>query len=207
MRIGLIADGQSEVGALPQLLNRLGIPDVIIIGPRYADLQPKATAAQIAKAAESRIRTLMAQAAVDRIVIMIDHEDRDDCPGEWARTLCQEFVGNGFDNVSVVVKNRKFENWLIADPENIQEEMPARFSFDRTVVRSIQGGGADNIEDAELILDRASIGKNYNKTKDASQICRNIEPLMVAKNSRSFRRFLRLLGHPQYRNQSIRAAR
>lgn len=204
MRIGIIADGQSEVGALPLLLDKLEIPEVTIINPRFADLQPKATPAQICKAAESRIKALIQNDNVEKIVVLIDLEDRDDCPGDWANAVTQEFRRRGFHDVIVVIKNRKFENWLISDIENIRKRMPGRIAMGEGVIRAIRGSGADSFADAETVLDTACIGKNYNKRKDSVQICRVADPLAIAINSRSFRRFLRVVGHPSYEQQSRR---
>jgi hypothetical protein len=56
---------------------------------------------------------------------------------------------------------------------------------------------------------RAGVHKaeDYNKTKDAPGITAKLDPLAMALNSRSFRRLLRCLGHPDYASQSARPAR
>ena len=64
---------------------------------------------------------------------------------------------------------------------------------------------ADNIDALRLLkraIESGVEGRSYNKTVDAIRIMARVDPLEVARNSRSFRRFLRVLGCPAYRDQS-----
>jgi hypothetical protein len=100
----------------------------------------------------------------------------------------------------VVVKETKYENWLISDIAAIRR-MPRRFQLSAQQIRSIQPNKADNV-DAVRILKRAAIGSAYDKVRDAMRIMSYANPMNVAKNSRSFRRLLRLIDCPSYVSQS-----
>jgi hypothetical protein len=86
VRIGLIVDGIGEVRALPQLFSRINTPHELLLRPTKGDVQPKATLARIALAAADACQ-ILEQRRVDLSVILIDLEDRHDCPGALAIEL------------------------------------------------------------------------------------------------------------------------
>jgi len=106
----------------------------------------------------------------------------------------------------VVVKRRKLENWLAADPHALKK-MPKRFKVTRSFEKAVSPNKADSVRDAEALLDRIAIGQSFHKRTDARKIAARQNPLRVAANSRSFRRFLRLAEHPTYAKQSARPAK
>ncbi len=110
MRIGLVVDGQAEVFAVRELVNQLAIPHVQFLNPIYADMQPKATPHQIARSALNKCQIHLAR-NVELIVVLIDREDRGDCPSRFAANIRAAFVRLGLASIEVVVKDRKFENW------------------------------------------------------------------------------------------------
>jgi hypothetical protein len=95
----------------------------------------------------------------------------------------------------------KFENWLIAGLAALKA-MPARFQVTRQFERKVSPNKADNIKNAESALKRICKGASYHKGKDAREIARHQEPRRIAENSRSFRRFLRVVGCKKYTSQS-----
>lgn len=199
MKVGVIVDGTAEAIALRELMPRLGIPGVEICGPYYADMQPYATPAQIVRSAAARLE-ICKQRGCGRFVVLIDFEGRHECPGVWAGCVADGFRAAGYVNISVVVKTRCFENWLIGDLDSLRIAYPKRYNFRDGVLGRITASGADNLQAATVLGGVGSGG--YNKRKDAIEICKVIDPLIVAKHSRSFRRFLRTMCHPQYRGQS-----
>jgi hypothetical protein len=56
------------------------------------------------------------------------------------------------------------------------------------------------------MLKRAAVRRDYDKAEDALRILTDAQPLRMAANSRSFRKFLRSVGHASYRTQSKRPA-
>lgn len=203
MKVGVVADGQAEVIALRDFLSRLDIPGLQVDIPLYADMQPHASAAQIVRAAEGKV-AICNQRGCHRVVILIDHETRDDCHGQRAAEIERAFSDRGIHNISVVIKGRTFENWLIADLGSVRARHGRKYDISDNLLDRVRRSGADNLP-AHNLLNECTAGE-YCKRRDATEICRVLSPLIVAMNSRSFRKLLRTLGHPSYANQSRIAA-
>jgi hypothetical protein len=205
MRVGIIVDGDAESMALRPLVGRISIQGVVVIPPVYSDLQPKTSARQIARAAQETVGILSARGA-DRVVVLIDKEDLQSCPGGRADLIRSAFAALGMDFVSVVVKCRQFENWLLTDPEAFKRN-PKRFRLTKEIRTIGRPDRADSVDDPVAAIDRAcKDGRPYHKRHDAILLTANQRVTEVAAHSRSFRRFLRLLGHTSYLSQSRVAA-
>lgn len=202
MKIGIVVDGREESQALKNLTQRLSRPDRQILSPRYADMQPKASPAQIVRAAIKQVRELINE-DVERIFVLMDREDNEKCATEIKDEIERTFEKFDYKQVKVVIKNRKFENWLIADLEALKK-MPKRFNLTKSFRTSVEPNKADNVNDAEALLNTIAVKTNYHKRKDAAAITQHQNELRIALNSRSFRRLLRLLNHPHYSDQSKR---
>lgn len=163
-------------------------------------MHPKATPRQIAKAASSSANILLSQ-GIDRLVVLMDREDNTDCPSKISTNVAAAFTKLGFTEVYVVIKDKKFENWLIADPLALKQ-YPRRFNVNKSFERKVSRNKADNVPDAEALSNTACKGGAFHKRKDASEIARAQSVTNVAANSRSFRRFLRVLTYPNYATQS-----
>lgn len=203
MKIGLIVDGTAEAVALRELTSRLQVSNTQLLAPLYADLQPYATPAQIARAAESRLK-ICRERGCARTVVLVDFELRQGCPGDWAGDVAAGFRALGYNDVSVVVKKAAFENWLISDLDSVRRRFPRRFSFRDGIVTRISGAGADNVRAISIL--NAATNHTYSKRKDAIEICRVLDPTKMAQCSRSFRKFLRTIGDKNYGDQSKVAA-
>jgi hypothetical protein len=204
VKIGLIVDGLGEVVALPLLYERIRSPHVLLKPVHEQRLQPLAKAEQIAPIAARRCRLLAAE-GVDLVVVLLDREDRDDCPGAFASQL-HSLIVRQLDRrqigVAVVLKNRRLENWLVADMTSLSGS-PRLFSDRSRVEQAVPAGNADGLNDAIDILHRACGPRGrYGKVKGAKAICTHLDPGRAALNSRSFRRFLRVLGDSRYADQS-----
>jgi hypothetical protein len=208
LNIGVAVDGVSEVTALPRLRdaieaatsNRFMSP----IRLRTTPLAPvQALAAECARAA----RTMRTRGA-DLVLVLIDRETREDCPPAIAEQLSAAIDRRGAAEVviRVVVKDRTFENWLIADPAAI-EGLQGRFSPTgvAAIKAAVAGGRADE-RDALQLLERATVNRSYQKVKDSDQILSRVDLRAMSRNSRSFRCFLRRVGHPDYQRGSRRPA-
>ncbi|MBA3731439.1 MAG: DUF4276 family protein [Gammaproteobacteria bacterium] len=132
-------------------------------------------------------------------MVLIDLEDRIDCPGSFATSIARAFAHHTNVPVRVVVKHCCFENWLISDPRAL---MGARFKVTKAFESAVAPNKADNVTDATRLLNSIARGKDYHKRADAVAIANKLNPDAMARNSRSFRRLLRLLGHGQYLRQS-----
>jgi hypothetical protein len=200
MRIGLVVDGQSEVAALPKMFRRLEQETGHqFLRPLLAPIQPLAPPAAIARTCSNRITQLTVRGA-ERILVLLDRETREECPGVFASQI-EGALALGSIETYVVVKNRTFENWLISDLGALLQQ-PARFSVTNAMRQRVAPDRADHVEDAFRMLRHAAQGASYSKVADSQRILGFATPTAIALNSRSFRRFLRCSEHPSYVEQS-----
>lgn len=193
MRVGIIADGQAESQALGFLVERMRSSGCLPLKPLYADMQPYAPPAQIVRASESRIKVL-AQKSAERFIVLLDREQNEACPGVFAQTLQAAYQGHGYLNVSVVIKNRCFENWLIGDPAALRGIGGRnRVDVSDRILERIRASGADGVNGLAVL--NGCIKDGYCKRSDAIEICKRIDPQVVAANSRSFRKFVKVLSN------------
>lgn len=200
MKIGIIDEGQSEHIALAKITDKIKIDDIQILRPIYTCIEPKCSPKQIVKAAEEKIKILRTK-KVDKIILLLDLETSQTCPGLRASTIKEAARTMGHLSLEVVIKNRKFENWLVADPEAIQKLN--YFEIPKSFVNKVINNKADTVEDAVDLLKKCKKNKyDFDKTKDAIAISSKCNPYKIAQNSRSFRKFLRELNHPKFKSQS-----
>lgn len=200
MNVGIVVDGQAESQALRRLLPKIQAPGARLAAPVYADIQPKASAQQIARAVIGKLKILKSQ-GTQKFVVLLDCEDAQLCAPEFAGEIEEAFARLDWPGVVVVVKRYKFENWLIADVDALKR-MPGRFRVTKRFERRVAPNKADNVVDAAAELGRLSKGDAYHKRNDPLEIAKHQEPRRIAANSRSFRRFLRVVGCRKYAKQS-----
>lgn len=199
MKIGLICDGVAEYETLPGLLSRCGTPHQIVVTLK-GDIQPLAPAPQVAKAIV-RVLPIHLEKKVDHVVVILDLESPAACAVERATEIAVALRGRNLPLAcSVVVKNRAFENWLIADPAAI-DRIPKRFRLEASERRRIMQGQADNL-DAQKLLKRNCLQGQYEKRLDARRILDQANPENMALHSRSFRKLMRELGAKQTTHRS-----
>lgn len=203
MKIGIRVEGEGEFHALPPLLRAISDVSVheLFEQPLLCPLHPLAPTGQLALRAAERARILL-QRGADRVILVLDHESRAQCPGVFAAGLGQAITKRlqplrPAVDICVVMKVQAFENWLVSDPMALR---PSRLppGFRAAVVPD----KADTADAMTLLKRWAKPKGGYHKTKDACSICQRIDPGRAGTNSRSFRRFLRLAGHPSYQHQS-----
>lgn len=135
-------------------------------------------------------------------VLLLDREIRDECPGKLADDL-EQAIARACSTLEarVIYKDRTFENWLIADVEALKNQ-PGRFNMTAALERRVAPDRADKCDGLSLIK-LAVKGGHYEKVRDSEAICRKMDVLRTAKNSRSFRHFLHLLGVSPYAAQCV----
>ena len=200
MKVGIVVDGQAESQALRRLLPKIKAPGRNLTGPAYADIQPRGSAAQIARAVVRKLKILQGRGA-DAFVVLLDCEDPQRCAPGFAREIEQALARLEWSGVHVVVKRFKFENWLIADVDALKR-MRTRFRVTRRFEKRVSPNKADHVVDATAELARLCQGAAYHKRRDPLEIAKHQQPRRMAENSRSFRRFLRVAGCRKYANQS-----
>jgi hypothetical protein len=164
-------------------------------------MQPLAPAGVIARACRSPIEQL-AQRRVTDIIVLLDRETRSDCPGVWASELVKVLDLPPQCNAWVVIKDKMFENWLVADLVALKAS-PRRYRLTPAFERMIAPGKADSCDALRIIKDITY--PSYSKVGDSRTILAAADPLRMADNSRSFRRFLRVVGYSEYSAQSSQA--
>ena len=204
MRIGFLVDGQAERKGLPKIIPRVRSSATILRNPLFCDMQPFAPPAQIAHVAAKRFGILLAK-GVSKIVVLIDKERRPHCTPRIACDIESEMRKrlakiDPRAQLSVVLKVTMFENWLVADPD-AYKALRGRFTRVATLRKAVEPDKADSV-DALSLLRKCSKTGTFEKVRDGVAICKELEPNRAARNSRSFRRFLRVLGHPDYESQS-----
>lgn len=201
MRVGLIVEGRSEYAALPKLRESLSTEaGVTMVGPLLAAVSPTSAPAVIAREVRKHL-VVLEQKGAERVVILLDKEDHALCCGERADEIAHAVRPYSRLPIFVVLKDVMFENWLIADVAALRM-MPARFSITPAAVRAVAPDKADAANGYDW-LQKATKGR-YEKVADAQRILAFALPRQIGANSRSFRRFLRVIGHPDYASQSKR---
>ena len=203
MRIGVVVEGQSEFTALPQLREQLCLEtstgSVKILRARY---DPHARPERVVKACRSALRQLVGR-RFDLAVVLIDRERQTKSPAAIAEELEAAFAAAEIGiPVAVVVKDRCFENWLVADLEALRR-LTGRFEVSTGMVKAIEPDRADRA-DAHRLLKVATKGDAYGKVDDARRILEKATITHMAQHSRSFRCFLARLGHPRLQNGSCK---
>ena len=133
-----------------------------------------------------------------KIILLLDYEQRalSEMAGIKSR-LCAS-LSKVYPGIlcTTVFKVKAFENWLIADPDELVKLN--RFSrLSETQKRAIiTNSGADR-QDGFNILKQASNGK-YHKTSDSNDIMNKVRATELEKHSRSFRKLLAELGAVRY---------
>lgn len=191
--IAVVVEGIGEIEAIKFYISKIDKTVSVVGRPYHADLQPKANPRVIATAARPVINQLKKR-GVTKILIVIDLEDRP-CPLRFAQQLKGAF-DEFYDGVEItpVIKHHCFENWMIADPDALRA-LRKRFKNVEIIEAAIKKNGADAVQDPLGLLDRCSIKTEYHKTIDPSRIAAQQDIDRLAVNSRSFKGFVKELGH------------
>lgn len=204
MRIATISEGQTEYACLPPLYAQIkASTGHILLNPTYARIPPDAPAQRVAKECVRALRVAAIQRP-DLIVILLDREQVADSAGVIAQKIEKAIsdIDTFSFSVRVVIKDRMFENWLIADLGALDAQ-PRRFSVSDSMRRQVQPNKADRVEALDF-LKRASQNRQYDKVNDGKRTAAHVNVERAASHSRSFRHFLHVLEHPMYSTQCRR---
>ncbi|MEV6368739.1 DUF4276 family protein [Micromonospora musae] len=199
MKVFVITEGVSEYRGLPKLSSQIQASCRHTLKVLKTNVPSDVPISKIVRRSISNVLLAFAENA-DLVVLLLDREEQDSCCGKVAESIRQELarsVGDQYsDKIYVVLKDRKFENWLVADLDALKAQ-PARFKVTPSVVKKVAPNKADTI-DAEKLIKSIVIGGNYEKVADSGRICERLNLEQAAVNSRSFRHFLHVIGHPAY---------
>lgn len=203
MKIGIVVDGVSEFASLGELYQALtSLSGNQFMTPARADIQPLAPTGVIVRQCQARVSQFVARGA-GLVVVLLDREDRPEPPCQLASAIRQGLIARvGAQGIGVVVKDRAYENWVIADIDGVRA-CSARFQVSNASANAVQPNKADTV-DAITLLKRAARGGAYDKVKDSKAILKNADPTRIGLHSRSFRRFMRVTNCTPYQDQSRR---
>lgn len=197
MRVAVVTEGDSEYKALPNLFDQLkvSIGEIEFIKITKLPIQPDGPPEKIKREC-LKLAGLFQAKKVDVVVLLLDREQQPDAAGLVASRI-QATVAAAFPvDLHVVLKDRDFENWVIADVDALAE-MPGRFEITPGFRRAVSPNKADRVS-AIAMLKKASNTGDYDKIKDADRVLSRAKVERIGANSRSFRHFLHVLGHPSY---------
>jgi len=148
----------------------------------------------MALAASKKFPILLSKGA-EAIVVLIDKETRPDCTGELAQAVEKEALARLKDlsstlDLRVVFKVFMFENWLVADIAALRG-LPGLFQNVERIEKRVSNGRADTVKALDLL--KACSKRSYDKVDGAVAICKGLDPILAAGNSRSFRKLLKVL--------------
>ncbi len=138
----------------------------------------------------------------DTVVVCIDREQRSACAPELAsavrEALVQELIkqGRAGDGVHVVIADRAFEAWILADAKGLHQrgvfrQRPAFNSFEG----QLGAGGKKGVVELVRLL-----GRSYRKTVDGPRLFTLLDFRLARRHkpgdggSRSLDKFLRAVG-------------
>jgi hypothetical protein len=204
MKVGFIVDGDAEFASLPHVLRRIDSKHEVLPRVLKAPVHPLGGPGKIARAVMPAVHLFVTK-GVRHVVIILDREHQTECCGAIAAEITQAVStrckneGLGVE-VSVVLKDRAYENWLVSDPEALRASA-ARFRVTAALTKKVQPNKADTVEAGKLIK-TAVVKGSYDKVEDGVRIMKAADPSRMGANSRSFRRLLRVAGDPTYSKQS-----
>lgn len=201
-RVAIITEGESEWGALPTLFAQLAAATgSAFLTPVLLKVQPDGPPAKIARECK-RVFRLLEEKRVTKVVVVLDREQRQESSGELAQAIdaaIRSTCGFSFE-LFVVMKDRAFENWVLADLEALRSQR-SRFEVSASLERAVAPNRADRTDALDLLKHATRGGASYDKRQDSKRTLQKADILRIASNSRSFRHFLHALGHPQYSAQ------
>lgn len=113
-RVAAVVEGSMEYAAVPVLLRNLGLAPSVpynLHGQSVDESLDRYVRRAIIPAVD-----ICLQKHPDIVLVLLDREDRDQCPGSLA-SMIAKIINR--QRVAVVIANRRIENWIIADSANV----------------------------------------------------------------------------------------
>lgn len=196
----VVAEGPSGRAAVSVLLNTANIN---LMRALQFDSQPVEASLEIFA---QRICWRVHLACLKRpskVIVVVDKETRDACPGEIAGSLeaalvdklTQDYGYTGSPRVAVVVSDTSLENWFLADPESLLTYANLDDSKKRSLGNKV-GPKADGKHAYRILQSAYRRGRFYHKTRDAAHLAQKVRVLRedVRRRSKSLDKLLRTAG-------------
>jgi hypothetical protein len=190
--LALIVEGESDYEAIPILLRNAGlsVASVMQIGGQSIDCDMY-TLVKGRLLGKVQL-TLLRQPS--KVLVVLDRESRNACPGEFAGDVQNELVrqlGNGYrgtPRIVVVCADRTLENWLLADPDGI-----GKHNYIARDCRNRIRNNADGVNAEALLKWAYAKGRSYHKRRDAPDLALRVRSgsASVRRRSKSLDKLLR----------------
>jgi len=195
--VGLVVEGEAEHRAVPVLLRRAGAsPGAPIV------FRGQALGCDVSVLVQRKLLSPTRTALLkdySKVLVIVDRETREDCPGEFARCVLAELVRQlrsnfgyeGHPPLSVICADRSLENWLISDPEGLATHAYIEKDVSRRV-----GANADGRDAVEIIEWAYRANSRYHKRRDAPALAAKVRVQQpeVRVRSKSLDKLLREAG-------------
>jgi hypothetical protein len=200
LRVAIIGEGQTEYYCIPKIAGRCGH---IVVGT--ALIRMVSSDFDWEKLFELRIVPLvmaMLTKSPDKIIIVLDREDRAECPGELAQrgllviqAKCSYYLGAC--GLAVVISNKTFECLLFADYALVDRLPILRAPVSHNFPPATEGKGV-----LSWIKGVLRPGAAYHKIRDGMYLAKHMEyeRSEVQARSRSLLKLVRELGVVQTNN-------
>jgi hypothetical protein len=201
VRVGIVTEGETEIYCLPCIYPALElITNVTFLKPLRATVDPQSPIPVLAKGLSTAIRLARANKA-SIVVVLLDREVDPEAPGLRSAKIQAALQKEYGEDIHVVLKDSTFENWLVASPEAF-EAQPARYPKGALIRKAATPDKADRVNAISLINRAAATGRRYDKIQDGKRTAKFLQVDAMASHSRSFRRFLAILGDNRFANGS-----
>lgn len=197
MRVAIIGEGQTEYTCLPSIAGRLG--NQVVGRARTITVSSDFDWRQFFEKRVVQLVLAMLARNPEKILVVLDREDREECPADLARTGLEVIIEHcgyclGGCRLAVVISNRKFESLLFADYAAVDTlpilRHPVSATFpDTTDKRGVvswltraldEGCSYDKVQHGAMLASRMNVG----------------DPRVLAR-SRSLRKLIKELQPPQ----------
>lgn len=201
MKVVVITEGESEYACLPKLESQImARTELSTMKVLKLNVQPDGPPAKIARSLKEKLFPMLV-GRFDLVILLIDREQQSATCGTIASQVQAEIVrlcGPALP-IKVALKDRSFENWVIADLEALHSQS-ARYRITRAHRAKVEPNKADGT-DALRLLNDAAVGASYDKVKDGVRWAHRTSVARMALHSRSFRHLLHILGDHEYSTQ------
>ncbi len=197
MRIAVVGEGLTEYHCVPTLAGKLG--NTVIRQVHFRGSNAGFDWDQLFRKKIVPLVNAVATASPDKIVVVLDREDRADCPSDLAHrglSIIQQDCGHylGECTVTVIVSNREFEAILFADYAAVDS---------LGVLKGTVSPGFPDSTDSQNVVGwlngHFKPGYSYDKPREGKSLAQkmNLSDEAVLARNRALRKLVKELTPPQ----------
>jgi hypothetical protein len=196
LRIAVVGEGLTEYHCVPTVAGRLG--NDVIRQVHFRGSNAGFDWDQLFRKRIAPLVTAVATAGPDKIVVVLDREDRTECPGDLAKrglAIILEECGYCLEecSVAVIVANKEFETILFADYSAVDSLQILKGPVSQTFPATTD---AQNV--LSWLKGYFRSGHSYDKPRDGKSLAQkiNLTDAAVQNRSRALRKLIKELTPP-----------